>query len=75
MINEGMLARVQSQGVGVSAKHFAVNSQETDRTKVDERLSQRALRELYLKGFEMMVRKTILPQIGPRCTPERKFTN
>jgi len=49
---------VQSQGVGVSAKHFAVNSQESDRTKVDERLSQRALRELYLKGFEMMVRES-----------------
>ena len=49
---------VQSQGVGVSAKHFAVNSQESDRTLVDERLSQRALRELYLKGFEMMVRRS-----------------
>lgn len=49
---------VQSQGVGVSAKHFAVNSQESDRTRVDECLSQRALRELYLKGFEMMVRKS-----------------
>ena len=49
---------VQSQGVGLSAKHFAVNSQESDRTRVDERLSQRALRELYLKGFEMMVRKS-----------------
>lgn len=49
---------VQSQGVGVSAKHFAVNSQESDRTRVDERLSQRALRELYLKGFEMMVCKS-----------------
>lgn len=49
---------IQSQGVGVSAKHFAVNSQETDRTKVDERLSQRALRELYLKGFEMTVRES-----------------
>ena len=48
---------VQSQGVGVSAKHFAVNSQESDRTRIDERLSQRALRELYLRGFEMMVRK------------------
>ena len=48
---------VQSQGVGVSAKHFAVNSQENDRTRVDERVSQRALRELYLKGFEMMVKK------------------
>ena len=49
---------VQSQGVGVSAKHFAVNSQETERTRVDERVSQRALRELYLKGFEMMVRNS-----------------
>ncbi len=49
---------VQSQGVGVSAKHFAVNSQETQRTRIDERVSQRALRELYLRGFEMMVRKS-----------------
>jgi beta-glucosidase len=49
---------IQSQGVGVSAKHFAVNSQESDRTRVDERLSQRALRELYLRGFEMMVRQS-----------------
>ena len=49
---------VQSQGVGVSAKHFAVNSQETDRTSVDERVSQRAARELYLKGFEIAVRES-----------------
>lgn len=49
---------VQSQGVGVSAKHFAVNSQESDRTRVDERLSQRALREIYLKGFEILVKKS-----------------
>lgn len=49
---------IQSQGVGVSPKHFAVNSQETDRVKVDERVSQRALREIYLKGFEMMVRQS-----------------
>jgi len=49
---------VQSQGVGVSPKHFAVNSQETDRVKVDERVSQRALREIYLKGFEMMVKES-----------------
>lgn len=48
---------VQSQGVGVSPKHFAVNSQESDRTRVDERLSQRALREIYLRGFEMLVKK------------------
>lgn len=49
---------VQSQGVGVSAKHFAVNSQENDRTRVDERLSQRALREIYLRGFERLVRES-----------------
>ena len=49
---------VQGEGVGVSAKHFAVNSQETDRTRVDERLSQRAARELYLRGFEIAVRES-----------------
>lgn len=49
---------VQSQGAGVSAKHFAINSQETDRTAVDERVSQRAARELYLRGFEIAVRES-----------------
>ena len=49
---------VQSQAAGVSAKHFAVNSQETDRTAVDERVSQRAARELYLRGFEIAVRES-----------------
>ena len=52
-----MTLGIQSQGVGVCAKHFAVNSQESDRDRVDERVSQRALRELYLKGFEMLVKK------------------
>ena len=58
MIGTAFTKGVQSQGVGVSAKHFAVNTQETARTKVDERVSQRALRELYLRGFEMMVRES-----------------
>jgi len=49
---------VQSQGAGVSAKHFAVNSQETNRTSVDEQLSQRAAREIYLRGFEIAVRES-----------------
>jgi beta-glucosidase len=49
---------IQSQGVGVSGKHYAVNSQESDRTRVDERVSQRALRELYLRGFEYVVRES-----------------
>ena len=58
LIGTAVTLGIQSQGVGVSAKHFAVNSQESDRTKVDERVSQRALRELYLRGFEMMVRNS-----------------
>ena len=58
MIGTAMVQGIQSQGVGTSPKHFAVNSQESDRTRVDERVSQRALRELYLRGFEMMVRQS-----------------
>ena len=58
IIGTAMVKGIQSQGVGTSPKHFAVNSQENDRTRVDERVSQRALRELYLRGFEMMVRQS-----------------
>ncbi len=43
---------VQQNNVGVSLKHFAANNHEANRMKIDVRMSQRSLREIYLKGFE-----------------------
>ena len=49
---------IQKNDVGTSIKHFAANNQETFRTSTDSRVSQRALREIYLKPFEIALKES-----------------
>lgn len=57
-IASAYIAGVQSQGVGTSMKHYAVNNQEYRRLSVSSEVDERTLREIYLAGFETAVKKT-----------------
>ena len=57
LMASAQLAGLHSVGVTGTIKHFACNNQEFSRRRVDAVVSERALREIYLKGFEIAVRK------------------
>lgn len=52
-----MVRGIQSNGIGASLKHFALNNKETNRKESDSRVSDRAMREIYLKQFEIVVKE------------------
>ncbi len=57
-LGAAMVLGIQGQGVGTSLKHYAVNNQETDRLRISADVDDRPLREIYLAGFERVVRTT-----------------
>ena len=56
-MGSALVRGIQSVHIAASVKHFACNNKETNRRNSDSRLSERALREIYLKGFEIVVRE------------------
>jgi beta-glucosidase len=52
-----MVKGIQSQHIGATVKHFALNNKETNRKNSDSRVSERAAREIYLKAFEIVVKE------------------
>ena len=58
IIGSAFVKGVQKNGIGVSVKHFACNNKETNRKDSDSRVSERALREIYLRQFEIIIRES-----------------